>query len=44
MSIHAMYRMDMFTKEEWRVLVKEADDKWIDEFGIKKVRYEKYQI
>ena len=35
-SIHALYRMDMFTKEEWRVLIKEADDKWIDEFGIKK--------
>ncbi|HAH52118.1 MAG TPA: hypothetical protein DCL80_13040, partial [Balneola sp.] len=34
-SIHAMYRMDMFTKEEWRVLVKEADDKWIDEFNIR---------
>jgi hypothetical protein len=35
-SIHALYRMDMFTKEEWKTLVKEADDKWIDEFGIKK--------
>ena len=35
-SIHAFHQMDMFTKEEWRVLVKEADDKWIDEFGIKK--------
>jgi len=35
-SIHALRQMDMFTKEEWKTLVKEADDKWIDEFGIKK--------
>jgi hypothetical protein len=36
-TIHALRNMGMFTKAEWRVLIKEADDKWIDEFNIKAI-------